>query len=376
MSKKKNNMSNMNVKGNGNNITVGSQKINKSNQNNITKYIVDDKFKEEHHWYAPIDPEGLLYKRLPNKNDRPMLEKYYNELLIPGTTKTKPIVFNAVVIAQRKDDKFVLINVVDEFGNLMSPHVIVKSDDIDLSPALRRVIRFEGTIYQYLGNNNDPYSECKYGIEIVSEQVRVLTTKQHEYTNSIWNTLFNENKTYTSGKELFDRYNNELEMEDRLFLLNNVQEYLSQMSIYMFKVPNMIAPTAMNMYLMRDDIYDVETIQTCHKSLNKLLTILTDYLIQINPKSYTQTLQIITYVTLTFMGIDFNKPNDMDKFNETINKLNVAKSNAKYYIKNAKENAGGVHEILNTIPEGLHVSPTQMHEMAEYQFSKRILFWC
>jgi hypothetical protein len=76
------------------------------------------------------------------------------------------------------------------------------------------------------------------------------------------------------------------------------------------------------------------------------------------------------------MGIDFNKPNDMDKFNETINKLNVAKSNAKYYIKNAKENAGGVHEILNTIPEGLHVSPTQMHEMAEYQFSKRILFWC
>ena len=141
----------------------------------------------------------------------------------------------------------------------------------------------------------------------------------------------------------------------------------------MFNVPNLIYPIVLTNFLMRDDIYDEKVLSYNIRHLNILMTILIDYILGIKPGSFDELMKVIIYVVLNYLGYDLNKPVEKDRFYEFVDFMGIERNNAKTYLINAKQNAGGVQAILEYIPEVYKTKPGELHEIATLQFVKRLL---
>lgn len=345
--------------------------VNKQNkENNIDKRKTINKFTPEYKiaWANPYNQEALLYKRLPNINDRPMLEKYYKNLKLEGKKYTKPIIFYGYVAEKRSNVSYTLLNIVNEYGNLMACHTIVKGTD--LKAYLLKLIKFEGMIEPY--NENNENGETKYGIKIIDNTIEIVQTKRTDFTGTLWDDLFNKRPNdFIDIIGEFEKYNN-YSIEDKFHMLLQIEQFLNDLSWSMFYVPNLIFPLATSLFLMRDDIYNAQVIVSNLTHLNMVLTRVADYIVELKPKTYLQTIQIVYYVVLNYLGYDFNKPNDKEKFYEMTHFIGVAETNADHYLDNAKTNTLGIISILERIPSSHRTKPGDIHVDASFQFAKRI----
>ena len=128
---------------------------------------------------------------------------------------------------------------------------------------------------------------------------------------------------------------------------------------------------------MRDNVNDLDVIFSYNKHINIVSTLVYDYIVDIKPKNYLEVLQVITYVVLTYMGYDMTDADSDDCkecFNELISWMNIKKEHANYHLINIKRNAGGVEQILNTIPDKYIYKPKELVDVARCQFVKRLLY--
>lgn len=326
-------------------------------------------------WANPYNPEAVLYRRLPNINDRPMMEKYYNmfkivnEYGIDEYNITEKMIFYGYVVKKRSELKYVVINLIDEFGTKMAAHTIIQN--YDLSKYLNKVIKFTGVIYKY--NEEDESSEIKYGVTILKDyEIKVIEGQEHTLDISPWNMIHEDNPNVFIKVEDINNKFNKLDINAQLDLLYNVEEKLNVISMNMFNVPNLIYPIILTNFLMRDDIYDEKILSYNIRHLNILMTIVIDYILGIKPNSFDELMKVVIYVILNYLGYDLNKPAERDRFYEFIDFMGIERSNAKTYLINAKQNAGGVQAILDYIPEAYKTKPGDLHEIATIQFVKRI----
>ena len=364
----------------GGDINGSSIKLNKSNQNIINKEKRIDLYKEEYKldWANPENSDALLYTRLPNINDRPMLEKYYHLLVKnPLDEFSQQLTFIAYV-ACRKNKNFIITNVVDEYGRLVSMHCVVKCSE--LSEYKNKLVRFKGCVYRYPGE--DEYrgdklvkkGEAKYGISINSNSIDQIYEKDHDIIELIWNKISEENPNYNiSLREVSDSYN-KLNLSEKQQVFESIEYLLDMISYKMFGISNMITPTILSMFLMRDDIYNETIINSKLRHLNILYTLVAEYIIEIVPETYEEMYKIITYVVMNYLGYDLNKPNDKEKFYDMVKDLGVTKTNADHYKENVRQNVGGFKKLIEFIPEHLRTKPGEIHRKGLEQFVKRLLF--
>jgi hypothetical protein len=98
-----------------------------------------------------------------------------------------------------------------------------------------------------------------------------------------------------------------------------------------------------------------------------------DYILKIKPKTFDETIKIINYVIMNFLGYDLETPEDKMKFYNFATYLRVSIDNAGLYLSHAKENSGGVKSILNYIPDKYKLKPGKINEVATIQFLKRMM---
>lgn len=369
---------NMSIDANNNNIERDLNIVNKRNiQSNIDKskkYTINTE-NMIMAWANPYNPEAVLYRRLPNINDRPMMEKYYdmfkivNEYGIDEYKITEKMIFYGYVVNKRSRNSYTVINLIDEFGTNMAAHTIIKN--FDLSKYLNKVIKFTGVIHPY--NEEDESGDIKYGVTILKDyDIEVIEGHSHTLDVSPWNMIHEDNPNILINVENVSNKFNKLDINTQLQLLYNTEEKLNVISMNMFNVPNLIYPIILTNFLMRDDIYDEKILSYNIRHLNILMTIVIDYILGIKPNSFDELMKVVIYVVLTYLGYRFDKPADKSKFNEFVKYMGITKSNAKSYLYNAKENAGGNQEILEYIPEEYRIQPGDLHEIATIQFVKRI----
>lgn len=373
----KNNIEQGNITFNGND-NKNTIKQNKQNIINKEKHI--DLYKEEYKlgWANPENSDALLYTRLPNINDRPMLEKYYHLLVKnPLEEFSQQLTFIAYV-ACRKNKNFIITNVVDEYGRLVSMHCVVKCSE--LSEYKNKLVRFKGCVYRYPGE--DEYrgdelikkGEAKYGISIIQNTIEQVYEKDHDIVELIWNKVSEENPNYNiSLREVSDSYN-KLNLSEKQQVFESIEYLLDMISYKMFGISNMITPTILSMFLMRDDIYNETIINSKLRHLNILYTLVAEYIIEIVPETYEEMYKIITYVVMNYLGYDLNKPNDKEKFYDMVKDLGVTKTNADHYKENVRQNVGGFKKLIEFIPEHLRTKPGEIHRKGLEQFVKRLLF--
>jgi hypothetical protein len=365
--------------GNDNNGSIKNSQIKSGNYIDKSKTVLKEskpgKFDPEYvmFWANPFNDDAKLYKRLPYVNDRPMLEKYYNALVIPEENQTKPMIFYAYIANRRSKKAFVALNVISEHGCLMSPHLIMHNEALERYQY--QIIKFKGVISTY--NENKEGQEIKYEIKIVDEyEIEVMSGASTNFTTTPWDLLYDKKPNeFIDPRDMFNKYNSST-TEDKIRTMQQSIDILNDLSWNMFNVPNMIAPLTLSIFLMREDIYNKTIIMKNNTHMNIILTIVTDYIINIKPKTYYHTMCIIYYVVFNYLGYDLNNPDDMTRLFEMAECLGVAGTNAEHYIYNAKENAGGIERIKQCIPSDYRTQPGDIHATAGFQFAKRMYFNC
>lgn len=357
-----------------------NQKINKSNQNILdqSKHYTLNIENMQLGWFQPCNPDAIFYKRLPNVNDRPMLENYYTLSRYKDENGnfehdiSKPIVFYGYVVSKMSKNKYVIINLLDEFGTKLAAHVVIK--DFDLSDYLNKVIKFTGVIYPY-NDNEDDIGDTKYSVHILKNKpIDIIEGQKPEMKKSPWEYLLEENPNiHIDPVKLIGEFN-KLDIYKQMDLLASAEEKLNSISISMFNAPNLIYPIILTNFLMRDDIYNEKVLMQNVLSLNILCTIIIDYILGIQPSTFDELIKVINYVILTYLGIDLNACYIKEKFNELVEFMGIDKNNAKNYYKNTKNNAGGVNKMIQMIPEAYRTipGPEGIHGMASLQFAKRL----
>ena len=318
--------------------------------------------------FGDIDSE--LMNRTPQDNDRPELERYFNSLYLDEEGLTEPVIFYGYVSNKKNNKKnsksVVLINIVNEFGEIMAAHVWTKNDKI--KNYIGEVIQFEGRIYKY------QYVE-KYGIAIIQDSIQVVESQQTMLSNSPWNNFRIGSKAVKTN-ELINEYLKGDNYE-RMMFLHQSERILDRISEDMFDISGMIYPLILNIYLMRDDTSDNNLIYSNSKHLSILTTVIIDYILIIRPSTYKELLYIITYLTLNYMGVNIDNPTDKNSrkyLRQTLNELHVNYDHAGYYIDNVIKNIGGNTIMMREyIPEFMKINPESLPDMARKQFAIRIL---
>lgn len=318
--------------------------------------------------FGDIDSE--LMNRTPYDNDRPELERYFNSLTVDEEGLTEPVVFYGYVSNQKNNNKnsknTVMINVVNEFGEIMAAHVWSKSDVIRES--VGEVIKFEGRIYKY------QFIE-KYGIAVIENTVEIINVKPCGVSNSPWNKMLISN----GSLKVIDLINEFIKADDyeQHVLLIQSERILDRISELMFGVSGLIYPLLLNMYLMRDDTSDIKVIDKHIKHLTILSTVVIDYIITIQPSSYEELLYVITYVVLNYLGLNVDNPKDKKcrkYLKQTLNEMKINYNHAAYHVGNLIKCVGGnLTGMTEYIPEYLKTDPEKLPEIAREQFALRIL---
>ena len=374
-----NNRNNMGIQDVQGNVTVGNdlyQEFINSNQVNksINVYMIQNQLKETMEWADPLNNEQVLYKRLNNINDRPMLAHYYKIFELKdehgvSLKTTKSMVFYIYVVKKySRDNSYVGINLINEFGDKLAAHIILK--DVDLSKYVNKLIKFTGSIYPY---NEEGNGETKYSVCVFKNQpIDIIEGREHTLSLPPWDMLVDEDYIIDID-ELNNKYNS-LDVDTQLYLLENMQDKLNVISTNMFNTPNLLYPIILTNFLMRDDIYNEKVIQSNLRFLNIITTIVADYILKIKPKTFDETMKIIVYVILNFLGYNFNTPEDKSNILAMSTIIRVDTENVKEYLKNAKANAGGVQAILNYIPDNYKVHGLgEINKIATIQFLKRMV---
>lgn len=348
-------------------IEVGNDLVVSGNNNQLNKQNnIDKSTKLEINlnelpmgWVNPLNNDVIPYKRSPKINDRPLLEKYFKLYQIQdeygfNDNITRRITFHAYVAHHRYKNVYVLSNLIGEFGEKLATHVIVKCDK--LGKYLNNVIKFEGSIYHYNDENieEDSKAELKYSVVISDDSIEVVFCKKSTILKTPWNNIPED--TVINIEELSNKFN-KLDPDFKREMLYDIEDKLNQLSNNMFGVPNLIYPLILSKFLMRDDIYDENVIMYNIRHLNIITTIITDYIIELKPKTFLELLQIVTYYTLTYLGLDFEKPNDHSKVREFATNMGISESGFKESVRNSNNNAGGISKILETIPKTHRIKP-------------------
>lgn len=371
---------NITFNGNNNQSTIKQNKQNNINKSkSIIKESKSNKYKEEVQfpWANQFNPSAILYKRTPYINDRPILEIYYNALEIPCENKTKPIVMCGYLASKYKNkngnNKYILTNTVSEFGKHLASHTVIHG--INLDEYLHELILFNGEIYTYPSEDN---SCLKYGIRIIENTISKINSKEHCYLESPWNFLHQENKHNIDIKYENMHYNS-LSKDARIKSMSEIKQILDTISQSMFNIPGLIYPTIVSMFLMRDDV-DNEAIVFLNdndRHINILSTLVVDYIIKLNPKSYDELYKIIVYVVFNYLGYEVENPSlGRKKLYEFTNYIGISKVQVDYYIENIKRNVGGIPAITNIIPNNYKTKPGDIHALGVGQFAKRLYYNC
>lgn len=318
--------------------------------------------------FGDIDSE--LMNRTPDDNDRPELERYYNSLVVDEEGLTEPVIFYGYVANKKNNNEnsknVVMINVINEFGEIMAAHVWSKCKVIH--ECIGEVIKFEGRIYKY------QYKE-KYGIAVLSDTVQIIESRACGIVNSPWNKM----RLPSDCLKTTDLINEFIKSDDidKSIMLVKSERILDRISELMFGISGMIYPMILNMYLMRDNTSDNKLIKDNIKHLIILTTIIIDYIITIQPQTYKELLYILSYVIFNYMGLDVdNSDNKNSKkyLRQTLNELKINYNHAAYHIENIIKSIGGnTMEMRKYIPEYAKSNPEKLPNIAREQFALRIL---
>ena len=375
---RKNNIKQGNVTFNGDR---NQNTIKQNKQNIVNKTIIEkpDKYKEEDQvpWANQFNPSAVLYKRTPYINDRPILEIYYNALEIPGQNKTKPILMCGYVASKYTNRNgnvnYIITNTVSEFGKHMAAHTVIHGMNLD--EYLHELIMFDGEIYTYPSEDK---SCLKYGIRIIENTIDIIKSKEHNYIDSPWNFLHQENR-HSINIESENLQYNSLSKENKMKSIQEVKQVLDAISQTMFGIPGLIYPTIVSLFLMRDDVDsdDIVFLNDNDRHINILSTLVVDYIIKLSPKSYDELYKIITYIVFNYLGYEVENPNlGLKKLREFTNYIGISKVQVDYYIENVKRNVGGIPNLQIVIPDNCKTRPGEIHELGVIQFAKRLYYNC
>ena len=376
----KNNKIESNQLNNMTNITIGNdlkQIENRSRKSIIDKSKTINKFQPIYNvsYINNQDSDSKQYQRTPNDNDRPMLEKYHKyikELELLG--EILPVMtYFAFVTPARNKNKFVLTNVVNEYGEVVASHII--SNNESLKDYIYKLITFRALPYSYNSMDNT----VKYSLGISKDSIEEIITIPSYPNISKWNIFCNTEKIAIDKEFVQYKINEYIDMDEsyKLEMLDDIEFQLNELSNDILGLSNFIYPLIINIFLMRDNVNDLDVIFSYNKHINIVSTLVYDYIVDIKPKNYLEMLQVITYVVLTYMGYDMTdiySEQRMECFNELISWMNIKKEHANYHLVNIKRNAGGVEQILNTIPDKYIYKPKELVDVARCQFVKRLLY--
>lgn len=333
----------------------------------------EDKFEVE---YVDVrlncnDIDSQLFQRTPDDNDRPELEKYYNRLPKDENKNTVQIPFYGFVsVGDKKDEsrkRSAVINVVNEFGELMAMHVN------ELEGAFKEYrgefVSFDAKIYKYKNKN-------KYGLFIIKDSIQIVNTRILSISHSNWSWLGYPVKRIRV-QEVINHYLTKGDSYHEL-MLRNSEKLLDRLSELMFGVSGILYNSILHMYLMREDISKIDKFLwiKSHKHLNIIMTLCIDYIIWLKPTSYLETLKIITYIVLNYMGGYVDDPRNTScgiYLQNTINMLDIKVEHAKYHIENMIKNCGSLKDISEVIPDGFKLTPVKVVEVGRQCFAQRIL---
>lgn len=371
---------NISFNGDSNQNTIKQNKqsnINKSKT--IIKTSKPDKYKEEVQvpWANVYNPSAILYKRTPYINDRPILEIYYNALKIPGENKTKPILMYGYIASKYKNRNdninYILTNTVSVFGKHLAAHTVIHGMNLD--DYLHELIMFDGEIYAYPSEDK---SCLKYGIRIIEYTIDVIETKEHDYIDSPWNFLYQENRDNINTESECINYNS-LSKEAHIKSINEIKQVLDTISQTMFGIPGLIYPTIVSSFLMRDDVDsdDIIFLNDNHRHINILSTLVVDYIIKLSPKTYEELYKIVAYVVFNYLGYEVENPSvGRVMLYEFTKYMGISKVQVDYYIENVKRNVGGIPKLKDIIPNNYKTKPGIIHEIGVIQFAKRLYYNC
>lgn len=375
---RKNNIKQGNVTFNGDR---NQNTIKQNKQNIVNKTIIEkpDKYKEEVQvpWANQFNPSAVLYKRTPYINDRPILEIYYNALEIPGQNKTKPILMCGYVASKYTNRNgnvnYIITNTVSEFGKHMAAHTVIHGMNLD--EYLHELIMFDGEIYTYPSEDK---SCLKYGIRIIENTIDIIKSKEHNYIDSPWNFLHQENR-HSINVESENLQYNSLSKENKMKSIQEVKQVLDTISQTMFGIPGLIYPSIVSLFLMRDDVDsdDIIFLNDNDRHINILSTLVVDYIIKLSPKSYDELYRIITYIVFNYLGYEVENPSlGLKKLREFTNYIGISKVQVDYYIENVKRNVGGIPNLQIVIPDNYKTRPGEIHTLGVTQFAKRLYYEC
>lgn len=371
---------NISFNGDSNQNTIKQNKqsnINKSKT--IIKTSKPDKYKEEVQvpWANVYNPSAILYKRTPYINDRPILEIYYNALKIPGENKTKPILMYGYIASKYKNRNdninYILTNTVSVFGKHLAAHTVIHGMNLD--DYLHELIMFDGEIYAYPSEDK---SCLKYGIRIIEYTIDIIESKEHDYINSPWNFLYQENRDNINTESECINYNS-LSKEAHIKSINEIKQVLDTISQTMFGIPGLIYPTIVSSFLMRDDVDsdDIIFLNDNHRHINILSTLVVDYIIKLSPKTYEELYKIVAYVVFNYLGYEVENPSvGRVMLYEFTKYMGISKVQVDYYIENVKRNVGGIPKLKDIIPNNYKTKPGIIHEIGVIQFAKRLYYNC
>ena len=78
------------------------------------------------------DIDAELFQRTPDDNDRPILEKYFKMLPKDDNGNVIPITFYGYITPPKdsKSKKTCIINLINEFGDHMASHIVIKVNPV------------------------------------------------------------------------------------------------------------------------------------------------------------------------------------------------------------------------------------------------------
>ena len=316
------------------------------------------------------DIDSLMFQRTPKDNDRPELERLYKRLPKDENGNVLSMIFYAFVVVGENKDKnsrrSVLVNVVDEFGNLVASH---------LNEFAGIFKDYRGELVEFEARPNKYKNEDKYSLFIIPDSVRVINSHHVRQCFSPW-TLIGYPSKQIKVQECINyyltkgnRYHKELYYESERLL-----DYISEK---MFGIRGMLFPVIMDMCLLRDNgISYYDEIEKNLKHINIICTVIIDYILASKPNSYLGTYQLISYIILNYLGLNLNNPRDL-KYSKylstTIESFNVKSEHVAYHIFNIFKGCGGSNKIVESIPEDFKTNPEKIVNDSRIYFANRIL---